>query len=333
MEELREAGKDPIIVDAGDLFFSTKNLNQTNIASEKHRAAAMLNGYSKIGCDAINIGHFELVGGRSFIREMKDEYGLPFISANLKDPKTNELVYKPNLLVQRGDLTIGITGVTDKLPDSSKSFIADDYIEVGKKQIQTLKTKADIVVILVNSNRQTHELLPSEFEEADFIVTSGSTNMTRTNTAQRDGGPNLYSCGKQGKYMLILDVDKKNGKDPFVDISTFETKIKSINKRFERLQKKDPDKSLDEIYQNQKNVMNLIEKYRGELAEAETKVEDATNIIKFQTVGLNKKIQDDPDILSFVNESLATCSMLNPKKKNNVKTKGKKDPHEGHNHD
>jgi len=339
LQEMRDAGKNPVIVDAGDLFFSTKKLTEDVIESEKHRAKAILTGYSKIGCDAINIGHYELLGGRSFIKEMNDEFNIPFISANLRDPATNELVYAPNVLVKRGELTIGITGVTNKLPDTSKSFIIDDYIETGKKQIKELKSKADIIVILVNSDRQTHELLPSEFVDADFIVTSGSTNMTRSNTEQREGGPNLYSCGKQGKYLFVLDGELNNNKEPFINVSSYESKIKSINKRFERLQKKDPEKPLEEIYQNQTNVLKLIEQYRGELEDAKEIVESATNTLTFQTIGLSRKVQDDTELLAFVNETLETCNSLKPKKANqpiNNKSKTIKsklnDSHAGHNH-
>ena len=58
--------------------------------------------------------------------------------------------------------------------------------------------------------------------------------------------------------------------------------------------------------------------------------------MEFKTVALSKKIQDNPEILAFVNESLATCSSLKPeeaktneKLKHNPKSKGN---HVGHDH-
>ena len=55
MNELRDSGVDPLIIDAGDLFFSTENLNSTNKKSELYRAAAILEGYNRVGCDAIKL--------------------------------------------------------------------------------------------------------------------------------------------------------------------------------------------------------------------------------------------------------------------------------------
>ena len=58
---MRKAGEDPLILDSGDLFFSTSSINENNVASERYRAGSILKGYEKIGCDAINVGRYELL--------------------------------------------------------------------------------------------------------------------------------------------------------------------------------------------------------------------------------------------------------------------------------
>ena len=62
--------------------------------------------------------------------------------------------------------------------------------------------------------------------------------MSRENSPQKDGGPYLYSCGKQGKYLLTVDMNVKSVGEPIIDISHHKKNLKSIDKRFERLQKK-----------------------------------------------------------------------------------------------
>ena len=66
---------------------------------------------------------------------------------------------------------------------------------------------------------------------------------------------------------LTLDIKEKGV--PFVDISAEEKKVKSVQKRFDKLQKKDPEKNLEEIYADQENVLNLIKKYREDLKNSE----------------------------------------------------------------
>ena len=313
INEMRENGIDPLIVDAGDLFFSTKRLTVSNKKSEIFRAGAILEGYGKIGCDAINVGHYEMLNGLSFLKEMEDKTDIPFLSANLRDATSNSLLFEPFRIVEKGSLKIGIIGVTDKLPDTSRTIIADDYILAGNEYINQLSKQTDIIVMLVNADQSTYSDLPTHFENADFIVTSGSTNLTRNNNQQKKNGPYLYSCGKQGKFLSVLTVSMNDSDEAVVDVSSHETKIKSIHKRFERLQKKDVNKSLEDIYANQENVLKLIRQYREDLIISESAIAEAVNTIKYETISLNKKIKDNPELLSFVNKSLATCNSLSPK--------------------
>ena len=73
MNELRDSGVDPLIIDAGDLFFSTASLNSTNKKSELYRAGAILEGYNRVGCDAINVGHYEMLNGLTFLKSMDEK--------------------------------------------------------------------------------------------------------------------------------------------------------------------------------------------------------------------------------------------------------------------
>jgi 2',3'-cyclic-nucleotide 2'-phosphodiesterase (5'-nucleotidase family) len=303
------------------------------------RAQSIIDGYDRIGCDAINTGHYELLNGLKFFRDIEERTDIPFISSNLKDSKTEELLLKPYVTFQKDGLEIGVIGVTDNLPDTSKQILADDYIEAGNKYIDLISKKVDIVVLLVNCDRGKQSSLATDFPNADFIVTSGSTNMTRANTPQEKNGPQVYSCGKQGKYLVTLDIELKDKNKPFIDVSAEEKKLKQISKRFERLQKKDPSKTLVDLYADQSNVLKLIEGYKKDELISKNLIENSVNKLKYKTIGLSRKIKDDPEMLNFVNSSIETCALLKPKSenKNILKNQVKKTPHDhsshdGHNH-
>ena len=107
IKEMRDAGIDPLILDAGDLFFSTKNIDATNKNSEIFRANAIMEGFQKVGCDAINVGHYEVLNGLSFLQEMVKKTDIPFISSNLKDSKSGQLLFDPYIIFERGELKSG----------------------------------------------------------------------------------------------------------------------------------------------------------------------------------------------------------------------------------
>ena len=329
---MRDAGIDPLILDAGDLFFSTKNIDATNKNSEIFRANAIMEGFQKVGCDVINVGHYEVLNGLSFLQGMVKKTDIPFISSNLKDSKSGQLLFDPYIIFERGELKIGVIGATDLIPDTMEFIKSDDFIESCNRYAKELENKVDIIVALVNASRSSQNGLPEKMPDIDFIVTSGNTSMSRTNSPQKENGPFMYSCGKQGKYFLTLTLDIKEKGVPFVDISAEEKKVKSVQKRFDKLQKKDPEKSLEEIYADQENVLNLIKKYREDLKNSEEVIASAINTLKFQTNPLNNKVGDDENILAFVTSSVKTCDSLAPKKKPVARNKNKNNRHAGHDH-
>jgi 2',3'-cyclic-nucleotide 2'-phosphodiesterase (5'-nucleotidase family) len=341
IKEIRATGKDPLLVDAGDFFFSTPQIDLSNKQSEKFRAEYILEGFETIGYDVLNVGHYELLAGLPFLKKMSKKANIPFISANIKDLNSKELIFKPYQIIEKNGLKIGVIGLTNKLPDSSKSMIADDYIKAGLEYVKEVSLKSDLIVLLVNADRSSQSSLVDTFPDVDFIVTSGSTNMSRKNSPQKEGGPYFYSCGKQGKYLLSVDMNVQNIKKPIVDISNHKNNLKSINKRFERLQKKDPEKTLEEIYQDQSNVLSLIQKYRIELEDSKKAIASAVNTVEYNTIGLNRKIEDDKEMLAFVDKALVKCNAYAPKmdkkqksqnKSRGVKNTRSKIDHSGHNH-
>ena len=79
VQEIRNTGIDPLVLDAGDLFFSTTKLDVNNKESELYRAEAILEGYNRIGCDAINVGYYEMINGLTFLKEMAVKTEIPFL--------------------------------------------------------------------------------------------------------------------------------------------------------------------------------------------------------------------------------------------------------------
>jgi len=289
----------------------------------------MVQAYQNIGYDAINIGSYELLSGLEFLKSVDEKCSIPFLSANLKDAATGELLFDPYIIIERNGLSIGIIGVTNLKPDTLKSVEATDFVQAGNKIINKIRNKVDLIAVMANVNRKDQQELSNTFSNADFIFSSGSTNMTRKNSPQKENGPYVYSFGKQGKYLSVLKTEIKNSNQKLVDVSSFQNKIKSINKRFDRLQKKDPEKSLEEIYSNQANVIRLIDQYRQDLTKAEKSIKDAVNTLNFETIALSRAVKDDKDVLAFVDQSLATCKRLDKSVKENKNTS---DSHKGHNH-
>ena len=144
-----------------------------------------MEGFQKVGCDAINVGHYEVLNGLSFLQGMVKKTDIPFISSNLKDSKSGQLLFDPYIIFERGELKIGVIGATDLIPDTMKFIQSDDFIESCNRYAKELENKVDIIVALVNASRSSQNGLPEKMPDIDFIVTSGNTSMSRTNSPQK----------------------------------------------------------------------------------------------------------------------------------------------------
>ena len=331
IEKIRKDGGDPLILDAGDMFFSTTNINDNNLKSEKHRCETMLKAYEKIGCDGLNIGKYELLAGLGYLKDMKEKYtNIDFISANIRDKKTNDLIFSPYKIIQKENLNIGVIGITNMVSDSVESIIVDDYVKAGNYYIKKIENKVDIIVMLINAERNIQSSLTNNFKNADFIFTSGSTHKTSSSAPQANGGPFLYANGKQGKYLTVIDLEINNNTSPIIDVSSNEQKVRQLTNRIKRLQKKEPGKKLEEIYAGQENILNMVKRYKQDLEKAESMLKSANNKMKYSSIALNKKVKDDPEMLAMVDSAIETCSTLNlksskkPKRPKNSKRPKKK---------
>ncbi len=307
---MRQEGSDPIILDAGDLFFTTPDLHDSNRVSEKYRASVILMGYEQIGCDAINVGQYEFGGGEQFLIETASTTQIPFISANLINTQTNQLLFNPYIIIEREGLKIGVIGLTNLLPKTIKNIRADDYITVGKSMIKKIKDKVDIIVMLVNANRTDQNTLTKEFKEANLIFTSGSKMMTRPMMTQVESGPFLFSSGREGRYLNQVNLFLEDKETSWINKSYFLERIKFLKRRIDRYKDKNPEMSLEELYRDQPGVLNAIRKSKAEIERMRSGLAIAENWIEFQNVPLDASIQDDPAMFSFILDALVKCSEL-----------------------
>ena len=175
------------------LFDSPLVLDNTRSADE-YKAKNIIKGYEKIGCDAINIGGYELAGGVKFLQNIMDSTDIPFISANLRNKSTGKLFSDPYVIVDREPFRVGVIGLTSLLKDGNKYIVMDDIYKSGKKYMKEIRKKADIVIMLVNADRKEKQILQDEFKDADYIVISRDISRRKCNKRQSNEETYTHCC-------------------------------------------------------------------------------------------------------------------------------------------
>ncbi len=241
---INEMGPEPkLILDLGN--FSSAGTDKFN----KLRTEAMLESYTAIGYDAVNIGRYEITQGKDFILKANDVLGGKLISANVLDADGNQIV-QPYITKNYGSLRIGIIGLTyhqstlsNPRSGAKPEVITREPIEVLRDFIPVMreKDKCDLIVVAGMLQQKDIEAIAEEFDgDIDMILTGhgfhtqdrkagyafyyanpdGSTGtitepVVRDETNKRETGIILHKTGQQGKYLakiyapLSVDVDGK----------------------------------------------------------------------------------------------------------------------------
>jgi len=76
------------------------------------------------------------------------------------------------------------------------------------------------------------------------------------------------------------------------------------------LQKKNPDKPLEEIYKNNPNVLNMVQKFKTGVSESKENLKDALNTSFYTLVPLNGNVPSEKSLLKLVDQTLDRCSEL-----------------------
>jgi len=307
---LRSIGKDPIILDAGDLLFTKPDFNDSIRDSEIYRGMMMLEGIERIGCDAINVGQFELAAGLDVLKELSSKSSIPFLSANLLDPISQDLIFNPYTFIDKGGIKFGIIGLTDLISDTVKNVLSVDYIVAGNNYLNLIEEKVDIKILLINSDRSTYSKLTEIFPSADLIFTSGSTFMTRPMMDQKEDGPFVFSSGREGRYLNQFDIRLVDGSNKIVNKSYYESKVRYLKKRIDRYANKNPNLSLENIYIDQPEILENIKISRNEIKRMKNILLQNINSISFKNVAMSSEIKDNSEMFEYVKKALENTREL-----------------------
>ena len=267
-----------------------------------------------------NVGQYDFAAGYDFIKELENSNDIKFLSSNLYIKDTNELAFIGHHIIQRNDVRIGIFGVITDIPQMVKEEVdIKDAITIAKNKINELRPQVDILVMLLNAAKpQAAYKAISDFDGVDYIFSSRETSRTRPERTQEEGKPLQYCMGIQGKYIGRLDISLSDKSKPITDVTSRVMTVNLFEERLNNLQKKDPGKPLEEIYKNNRNVLNMVEKFKSGVSESKTGMQGASNKSYYSLIPLSGNVKSEKKILDIVDQVLKTCEELD--KQNSVKT-------------
>ena len=310
INQLREGGVDPVLLDAGDALFELNILANGKEASSKLRAKTVFESTAKMGNYIYNVGHNDFAAGLDFLKQLEISANNNFISSNIVKVGTDDLAFKSHTIIERNGIKVGVFGILSSLPASMKELELKDALSVINSKVEELRPQVDVLVMLINANKIQLDKLVSQTRNVDYVFSSRETSRTRPERKQADGNPMLYGTGIQGKYLGRVDLKLIDKNKPINDITGSMMTVDLFNERLNNLQKRNPDKPLEDVYKNNSNVLNMIQKFRNGLKESESSIDKYSNTSFYSLIALNGNVSSEKKLLSLVDQTLKTCESL-----------------------
>jgi|TARA_Y100000310_G_scaffold48023_1_gene44565 2',3'-cyclic-nucleotide 2'-phosphodiesterase (5'-nucleotidase family) len=251
-----------------------------------------------------------LLAGVDFVRGLEQSANFPFVSANIVDKESGELLFKQHIVVERGGLIVGITGITSKIPDIIENLTLKDPVQAANEALAYLEKKSDYQIVLFNGYQDEAKTVRQQLISADFMFLSGDTRNPKHRAKNPESGPWLYSLGKQSKYLAILRLDIRNSQESVNDITTLKAKESFILQQIDRMQQKDPSKTLEQIYADNPKILDRLHQIQTELESVSDELAQVGNSAQFDFVPMSRILPDEPLLLNMVTETLSACDRL-----------------------
>ena len=199
-----------LALDNGDTFHGTFVAGQS-------RGEAMLPLMNALEFDAMTL-HWEFAYGPAQVRKLAAGLTYPALAINIYDKASDQLVFDPSCVIERGGLRIGIVGIASNIVDKSMppSYSEGVRFTLGNTElpghIERLRSseKVDLVVVLSHLGFAQDAKLAAEVSGIDALI-SGHTHNRLYRPAWVGSTP-IIQAGCHGSFVGRLDLRVDGGK-------------------------------------------------------------------------------------------------------------------------
>jgi 2',3'-cyclic-nucleotide 2'-phosphodiesterase (5'-nucleotidase family) len=294
-----------LIVDSGDLLFKKPQITEDLKEDAVARADLILEASARMGCDALNIGPYDLAMGTDFLLERQKRVPFPFLSANLVDAETGKPVFKPYCISTKNGIRIGILGlITEQAnQDLLVSHIKiTDPVEAATKAVAELqKNRCDLIIALTQLVRQENIELAEKVSGIHFIMAGNKLGPPFGGIAWqpvRIKGTLVFQAYNLGRYLGRLDlviIDSAYKFVSYLQKPGIFTEIKRLRERIQGLREE-----LSPCPSDGQEMKQAVE----DLDRVKEHLENAQGCSYYSSIRiiLDKKIQGGQDIEEMVKQ-------------------------------
>ncbi len=312
--------KPALILDAGALLFEKPVIIPSQLEAKKIKAEGIVQALQKMKYEAIGIASQDLAAGVQFIKYLETKFNIPFLSINLASAESNEPLFTPYQILNTGEISIAVLGLTGIEPASLPASSSRDYSVIAwqealQKTLNEVAPKSDMIILLSSFPEQKNREIATTYSGIHLILQSGHGTSNRP--------PALYNntlitqIGSRGKFQGKMDVSwtaaKKWTNDHTTQLKTFQDRLDRVNWQIDRMEKRygntkpAGNAQYDKLLQAREGYTQEIERIRSE----QQQVTEQLSSYKNTFAGLKMTLPEDNNVLNIVNRTKQVMHELN----------------------
>jgi len=295
MKDLRQSGKNLLVLDAGDLLFNKYSapIPERESREATQKALLIIDAFNVMGYDAMGIGDDDLSLGKDFLLKASKKAKFPILSSNVFDEASGRPLIQSSVIKEMAGLRIGIFSLLSQevfhgsFDPRREGLVIQPPVETAQNMVKELGSKVDLIVLL------SHLGYPKDVELAQTvsgidIIAGGHTGINLTNPPVFNNTLIVQNASK-GMYGTKLDTTLLARGNTFYNVATkrsVENNLRDLKQRLTSMNASDTQR--DQWSRAKESAERSLQQLEGK------------NPFTQLSSPLNDGIKDDPEMKKMI---------------------------------
>lgn len=202
IKAIRSEAQHPVLVlDAGDTLFG-------QMLALQSEGRVIVEAMNAMGYDAMAVGQMDLAKGVDTLQARAKEARFAILSCNLVDAQSQQPIFQPYTILERGGVRFGVIGVTEpealQAPGVREAAQVLDPVGAVKKYLAEIKGQSDVLIVLSHLGVERDRALAQAIPEIALII--GGRSRKLMPAPDIVGNTVITQMGYDGEWLGRLDV-------------------------------------------------------------------------------------------------------------------------------
>lgn len=197
-DQYEEEGSDVVLIDSGNSLGG-------NSSAELSSGESMLGLMNTTGYHAMTPGSLDFVYGVDRLKTLRTQAEFPFLVCNLKNSDGSK-AFEDYIVMNKGGVRIGITGVTDGLSDTSLSregLVYEDPVKSVTEAVTAMGGRVDAFIVIASVSDADVISQIAKIKDVSLVITSAREEPLQ----QSAGGALIVSPAAYGSAIGVVTMD------------------------------------------------------------------------------------------------------------------------------